>query len=210
MPTLQKSAANGRSYVETNWGHGKRRMNARSNTCHYHLQLMKMVTLGIQMTLGVLLASSLYMTVMGARRVWLCYSSAQWPSASGRIIAADIQRHEIDETGDGTPARSLKVVCRYSYSVSGIPYEGNTIGFTYTGGTADWHHERLLQKLEKMESVKIFYNPRNPAQSTLTTARNMVYDAFVLFGLVASCFIALVIVSLGLHGDNLASSIIAY
>ena len=85
-----------------------------------------------------------------------------WPTTTGRIVALD------NETKEGTEGCTTKTTARYSYTVNGQAYEGTRIHPTYRTIDCDYFVTPLRALKDKASRVTVYYNPSDPAQSTLT------------------------------------------
>jgi len=89
--------------------------------------------------------------------------ASKWPSVLGTITKLSLGENS---SGDGT---TYKVEVEYHYSVVGQTYTSSRLAFGY-----DWYsnntrkHQNIFHKLENVQSVKVRYNPQNPAISTLS------------------------------------------
>ena len=115
---------------------------------------------------------------------YLRYKARQalsWPDTEGLIIQSKMisdQRGDWDES----------VV--YEYHVEQKKYENRDVSFfTWTS----YSPLKTLKKYKKGSSVRVYYNPNNPADSVLELSQNLIYPArvkvalivFLLFGVYA-------------------------
>ncbi len=106
--------------------------------------------------IGAFIAVGLIITAYGWRTYQRGRSTRQWPSVSGEITEALLASEENDLLPD----------IRFTYIVDSQRYEGRLrfpAGTTPMPGFA--HHQ--LEKYPLGSQVTVYYNPRNPAESTL-------------------------------------------
>ncbi|NEP06999.1 MAG: DUF3592 domain-containing protein [Okeania sp. SIO4D6] len=63
---------------------------------------------------------------------------------------------------------SYEVKVKYRYSVRGRTYTGSRLAFGYVSSSGRQIHQDILNRLKSGSSVKVRYNRRNPAISTLS------------------------------------------
>ncbi len=91
------------------------------------------------------------------KNVQLAKFSTDWPTAMGRITAAE----------------TVKVIFRrqprvtYTYSVNGAPFTSQRISFA--GGYRPKETDAILARYSVGKEVPVSYSPENPAEATLET-----------------------------------------
>ncbi|OKH39750.1 hypothetical protein NIES2119_05750 [[Phormidium ambiguum] IAM M-71] len=89
--------------------------------------------------------------------------ASNWPSAIGTITKLSLRENS---GGDGG---TYKVEVEYRYSVMGQTYTSSRLAFGYDLYSNNMRkHQNIFHKLEYVQSVKVRYNPQNPAISTLS------------------------------------------
>ena len=96
--------------------------------------------------------------------------SENWDKGTATITSSDIEKTESrskDAQGFTQTSTSYSVTVKYSYTVEGSNYEGNTVGF----GTMS-HNERSdaqeeLKSYPKGKTIDVYYDPENPSDSVL-------------------------------------------
>jgi len=111
-------------------------------------------------------------------------STAQWPSAKGRMVAADIVR-----TRDSDDVEQQEFRVAYDFSVSGVTWRGARVSLTGSGaGSA----KAKLARYPAGAEVDVFYNPKDPASAVLERKLPgnvwvllIVGSVFLIFGVLA-------------------------
>ena len=96
--------------------------------------------------------------------------SENWDKGTATITSSEIEKTESrskDAQGFTQTSTSYSVRVKYSYTVEGSNYEGNTVGF----GTMS-HNERSdaqeeLKFYPKGKTIDVYYDPENPSDSVL-------------------------------------------
>ena len=96
--------------------------------------------------------------------------SENWDKGTATITSSEIEKTESkskDAQGFTQTSTSYGVSVKYSYTVEGGNYEGNTVGF----GTMS-HNERSdaqdeLKSFPKGKTIDVYYDPENPSDSVL-------------------------------------------
>jgi hypothetical protein len=92
----------------------------------------------------------------------LSTQAASWPTSPGAITQLSVEENSDSE---GT---SYQVKVRYTYSVDGVPYEGDRLAFGYAGSSGRESHYEIHRKLQSAKQVAVRYNPSDPAVSCLS------------------------------------------
>lgn len=121
---------------------------------------------------GIWFWASIYTFVVCASSSWFQIRTRNWPSTEGRLEQLGIKKFGATEWATSNQDYVGKAL--YTYSVSGIPYEGIRI--------SPWifvvsHNARFLLKEQQAGiqtypdgGVRVYYNPRNPGKSYLIVA----------------------------------------
>jgi hypothetical protein len=88
--------------------------------------------------------------------------ASNWPSVTGTITNLSLRENS---DSDGT---TYGVEVDYRYSVMGRTYTSSRLAFGYASSSCRQEHQDIFNKLENASSVKVRYNPQNPAISTLS------------------------------------------
>ena len=96
--------------------------------------------------------------------------SENWEKGTATITSSEIEKTESkskDAQGFTQTSTSYGVSVKYSYTVEGGNYEGNTVGF----GTMS-HNERSdaqdeLKSYPKGKTIDVYYDPEDPSDSVL-------------------------------------------
>ena len=101
-------------------------------------------------------------------QIWSIYQGVQskkWPTAEGIVIQSYVRISPGGDSGDIYEPR-----ISYGYSISGKPYESNSISYkqnpnTTSRGPAD----NVISKYPKGSRVRVYYDPDNPTNAVLET-----------------------------------------
>ena len=104
-------------------------------------------------------------------------SSRNWPATEGKVISSSVQ--ELRQTNqmlinEGASNFEYKVNVQYEYSVNGQSYTSNVVfaGLpTIFDGKAD--ADNIVAKYEGDKTIEVFYEPNNPQNAALITAKNI-------------------------------------
>ena len=97
---------------------------------------------------------------LGTYGVYRSAGSDNWPTTQGKVIKSDVQVM-------GTGSRGKSFVLEYAYTVSGQPYTSNTIYFQTNTGKGHYYLPRRSADYGKGKTVKVYYNPSDPAIAVL-------------------------------------------
>lgn len=109
-----------------------------------------------------------------AYSVWLAHASATWPSAGGTILESGTR--QMKHRGSVRIYPSVK----YSYTVGGAAYEGETIQLSseYAG---EAQAQEIAQRF-RPGPVQVYYDPNNPSESVLQPGGAVRIQWFMLVG----------------------------
>ncbi len=87
----------------------------------------------------------------------------RWPTTQGTVVKAEAVKVGSDEEGND----EYEARIRYRYEVNGQTYEGHaiTLGAHVTGDRRS--AERIVAVYPEGVLVRVYYNPRNPAEAAL-------------------------------------------
>jgi hypothetical protein len=118
-------------------------------------------------------------------------AAKEWPSAEGTVASARVER-STSSSGSGSRRRRRTTYTpklSYTYAVEGRPYTSTRIAF---GGTRSYSSssaaEGFVNRHPVGSKVTVYYNPGDPAESTLETGASggayVLLIIGVVFGLV--------------------------
>lgn len=115
---------------------------------------MNVLPLGAGLLFSV---GSAALLVRSVRALARARSSQSWPRADGRIRESEAVRFQ-------STSRHRTLFVTYEYAVGGATFEGTRVAFyTLTGDEA----RTLARRHADSPEVPVFYDPENPAESTL-------------------------------------------
>lgn len=123
----------------------------------------------------------------GAGMIWLgvdglseSSSSANWPTATGRILYSGV---EVDDSGEGT-CHYAKII--YQYKVNQREYRNDDVEL---GGhpCSSSYAKKISSILTKGKVVDVYYDPANPKKSCLLARTNYISIVPIVIGLLFAC-----------------------
>ena len=136
--------------------------------------IFSIVTALILVAIGLLFAYLALRNIFEQIQVWrLARQSRDWPSVPGII-----QTTEIIYEGVKSPRARPHIT--YTYQVNGTKYESNRINFSFAH--IFWKKEAadVLARYPIHATVTVYYNPAQPAQSTLEQRHAGLADGFLI------------------------------
>ena len=118
----------------------------------------------------------------GAHALWKSKQVETWPTTWGTWLERDFVE---DSDSDGT---TYRVVARYAYTVAGTDYMSERIAFGYTASSGHDMHRALYDRVMSGESVRVRYNPLDPAEAALAGGFNKSTLFLLIFGGVWTIF----------------------
>jgi len=119
--------------------------------------------------IGLLVLAGLFFLQKAGKDWGRARRSLRWPHVEG-VVEETWVRIERDATRDpGDPQQAFYYPCvRYRYQVNGQTYTGERI---HAGATEGWPTrgaaEEVLQPYPQGTTVRVYYDPRNPAEALL-------------------------------------------
>jgi Protein of unknown function (DUF3592) len=107
--------------------------------------------------------------------LWLRSRSKQclhWPSVIGQVTESRVDDTHVDMT---------KPVLRYRYEVGGQAYVGFRASFS-GHGVSRAAMDQLLRPFPQGSTVKVYYNPQDPASAVLNNTTPSHWQYWLLFG----------------------------
>jgi hypothetical protein len=124
-----------------------------------------------------------YCIFTGAQASWRIRASRSWPSTTGKIIRSDIVGGwEEGSSGRGWSFSYMyKPDVRYEYFIHGQCLEGSDVSYkTFSASGKSLVADPTIRFPIGLE-VEVFYNPKNPNDSMLASARPPFYLLMVPF-----------------------------
>jgi len=135
----------------------------------------------------------------GVRQIRTGLAARNWPSVDARLEKCEM------ESGNASNGRSYHVAVKYSYSIAGVRYEGDTLAIGYGGSSARRPHEDARREILGMKRFTVRYDPANPEVSTIFASENsLVFGLFVVGLLWMACAIIFTAIVLAVSGVGAA------
>ena len=96
--------------------------------------------------------------------------SENWDKGTATITSSEIkktERRSKDPQGFTQTSTSYSVRVKYSYTVEGSNYEGNTIGFGTMSHNEKSDAQEELKSYPNGKKIDVYYDPENPSDSVL-------------------------------------------
>jgi len=92
-------------------------------------------------------------------KIWQsAINSKTWLSTNGQVVDATLE-----PTGRG----QWKPTITYKYQVFGVEYKSQRLAFDYFGNYSHNEADELIERYAVNSTVKVFYDPEQPQESTL-------------------------------------------
>jgi Protein of unknown function (DUF3592) len=107
--------------------------------------------------------------------LWLrlrSHQCSQWPSVKGEVTESYVDDAHLDMT---------KPVLRYRYQVAGQAYVGFRASFSGYG-VSRVAMRAVVKPYPKGSTVRVFYNPKNPASAVLDSTAQSDWLYWLMFG----------------------------
>ena len=101
----------------------------------------------------------------GLRDIYRAWRTTTWEKTPGRLVEASID--ETIRKSSKSSRRAFEVKTTYEYDVCGRPFQGTNIALSYSSTNEREDHEKLLDTLQAIPSLNVFYDPLRPEKSTL-------------------------------------------
>lgn len=98
--------------------------------------------------------------------------SRGWAHISGTIIESHVEKRKVVRRGGRHVTRHLIryiPVVKYSYTVSGVSYSGERIGYGVNQSPFESAPKRWVKRFPESSIVQVHYDPVNPQESVLVT-----------------------------------------
>jgi len=116
--------------------------------------------------------------------------AATWPSILGLVTSAELVTHRHHNSKSHVTTYTYEPKVEYSYTVLGTPYTGKRLAYgpaSYARNKAD----EIMARYPQGQSVSVYYNTEDPAESVLDPAAPNT-TIMTVFGIIF-CVIALVL-----------------
>ncbi|MEW4563863.1 DUF3592 domain-containing protein [Bremerella sp. JC770] len=101
----------------------------------------------------------------GLRDIYRAWRSTAWEKTTGRLIDASIE--ESVRKSSKSNRRVFQVKATYEYDAGGRPLQGTNIAQSYIETSAREDHDQLLETLNSIPSLNVYYDPLRPEKCTL-------------------------------------------
>lgn len=117
----------------------------------------------------------------------------RWPAVQGSLLDCQL----VSESDVDSTALFHHVTVLYSYVVQGREYRSARYAFAYAATRDKEEHQRIYEQLKNGKTLRVHYDPQNPAESALSAKKE---NSIFLFGLIWTGFVALVFLGVLLGG----------
>ena len=116
--------------------------------------------------ISIFFAIGIGMLIFGLSSFFKGRAALSWSQATGEVTKCQIEE---DSDGEGT---TWKVLVGYRYSVNGQEYTGDRLAFGYSANSTQDEHVAIHKKIRGADSIRIYYDPANPAKSVIAPGFN--------------------------------------
>jgi len=122
----------------------------------------------------MLIVMSLVVLMMSRALTTQTRAMKKWPTTTGRIIRSEVTTSTQHHSRPSSARRDYDVTMYrprivYAYEVGGDSYEGDDIGWS-TSANKPSVAEKEVKRYPPQSQVRVFYNPVDPAEATLSPA----------------------------------------
>lgn len=136
-----------------------------------------------------------YITTRATHGIVQAVRAQSWQEGSARVLEAKMVPKK--KTGRRSWRLNDTVQVHYQFQALGRTYHGNTIHFEYDGFQPKEKHAQIFARLKAARQIRVFYNPQQPDQNTLSRGVDEVLIQQFCIGLILilfACLTALVLV----------------
>ena len=109
-----------------------------------------------------------------------------WPTTTGKILNSNL----IERWGSEDMEYEANI--KYSYTVSNVEYESNSLYFGLLSPTSKWPAKYLVKKYKEPTEIQVYYNPKLPSNSVVLAGLNIIQIhtliILIIYGLFAVYF----------------------
>lgn len=136
--------------------------------------MMDFATVLIVSMLVLSYGAGILILTAGMRQIHTGLAARNWPSVDARLEQCEV------ESRHASGSRAYHVAVKYSYSIAGVRYVGDTLAIGYGGSSARRPHEEARQEVLALERFTVRYDPAHPEVSTIFASENsLVFGLFV-------------------------------
>ncbi len=131
--------------------------------------------------------------VFVGRQVLLATRSRSWRQVQGAVVNSYVMTSSSSGTVRGSGGGATYLVVAYKYTVEGQTYESKRWGFdgrhprygsrSPTSGRLMWHESELLAAYPKGAPIRVYYDPAEPASSTITRTLGLITYLLLVLGI---------------------------
>ena len=137
---------------------------------------MNNLILLLDIAIILIVLSIIWLINRGKEQKSLIKLAKNWNSIPAQLVSCELEK--IRSTTSNNKGFQYKVKVLYKYKIDLIDYEGSLVCFNYNK-TFDNQHEKLYEKLYKVNYVNIWVNPDNFAESVLINHNFELLDNFL-------------------------------
>jgi hypothetical protein len=122
----------------------------------------------------------------------------KWFTTNGTVLSSEVQKKTSDQSSismmDRTEFTRRKTVTNYtpdvcySYTVQSKEYVSNKVGAFNVGTSSSVAAYSVANRYKAGSTVKVYYNPENPAESMLEPGVKAIQKVFLVVGLIVIGF----------------------
>jgi len=132
---------------------------------------------------GGFIIGGLFFGGLGCVWAWEAMESGSWPSTEGKVIDSRVNREETRDS-DGDRKIRYRPIVVYEFRVDGRTYSGNRLQIGSLGYKKHSAASAAIKERTRENQCTVFYNPKDPAQSSLTAGLQLSHFLFPGLGMV--------------------------
>lgn len=101
----------------------------------------------------------------GLREFFRAWRTTSWEKTAGRLVEATVD--ETVRKSNKSSRHVFEVKATYEYDVCGRPFQGGNITQSYIATSEREDHDKLLNTLNSIPSLNVYYDPLRPEKCTL-------------------------------------------
>lgn len=156
--------------------------------------------------IGIFSILLIAVVIFGVYSLFKINASSQWPSTEGKIRSSEIKEieREVKNTrGDWETKREYEVVLKYEYRVDGKTFMGDRL-FLVLPSIFSTRAEanQTMEKYPVNQTAMVYYDPKNPNDSTLLTGNSIPPAAFIALAIIGVIVVVLIALALFYFGNG--------
>lgn len=164
---------------------------------------MNFATILVVSMLVLSYAAGIVILTAGVQQIRTGLAARNWPSVDARLEKCEVVSRSASNT------RAYHVSVKYSYTIGGVRYEGDTLAIGYGGSSSRRPHEDARREVLSLERFTVRYDPAHPEMSTIFASENSLVFGMFVVGLLWMAF-TIVFTAIVLAVSGVGSAMLAW